>query len=326
VRYGTFKVDGPRNIKLQSRWGCWAGNNSTALNFPKGTNKEKQQSESLKSTAKVSFYELYAVDWFAESGMEIDNRRIKHHWTSREFLRKIMDKDPEAEPKYYFWGPLYLTGAQFIENESFNTNPISIQTVRSEYFGYNPGYVAGTRVKLRVAKSDSVGFSIINASPFRFSQAAVNRDNGLTFLSVTDGKIGDGVIFPYTVRAFYSRLSDMKQLERVVNAAHMSQSINIESPWVQTERDAEVLLDRIALFATAFNSEVSVGIYGNPLIQVGDFCQLVYSLKKIGYDPDSPQGAPEENVKTFLVKGISHDFSNGLKTQLTLKPMFQLPQ
>jgi hypothetical protein len=121
-------------------------------------------------------------------------------------------------------------------------------------------------------------------------------------------------------------MSDMKQLERVVNAAHMSQSINIESPWVQTERDAEVLLDRIALFATAFNSEVSVGIYGNPLIQVGDFCQLVYSLKKIGYDPDSPQGAPEENVKTFLVKGISHDFSNGLKTQLTLKPMFQLPQ
>jgi len=325
-RYGTFIVDGARNIKLQAKWGCWAGNNSTALNFPKGTTTAKQQLESLKSAAKVDFYELYGVNWFEGNGVEIDNRRVKHHWESSEFLRKIMNKDPEAEPKYYFWGPLYLTGAQFIENESFNTNPISIKTVRSEYGGYNPHYTAGTRSKLRVARSDSIGFSRINASPFRFSQAAVNRDNGAIFLSVTDGKIGDGVIFPYTVRAFYSKLSDAKQLERVVDAANLSQSINIESPWVQTERDAEILLDRIALFASSFNSEVNVSIYGNPLVQLGDFCQLVYSLKKIGYDPNSPTGGLDENVKTFLVKGISHDFSNGLKTQLTLKPMFQLPQ
>jgi hypothetical protein len=328
ARYGTFVVSGANDIKLAGRWGCWAGNNSNFLNLPKDATLARRFEQALadQSVATVSFYELYAVDWFNGCGTNIDNKTIRHHWQASAFLERIMDKNPEAEPKYYFWGPMYLTGAQFIENERFSINPIFTKTARTTYSGYNPHTRPGPKHKFRVVRPNNVGFSIINTSPFRFSQAAVNRDTGTVLLSTADRKVGNGDINNYGVNAFFNKLSDAKLLERVVDPANISQSISIETPWVQTERDAEMLLDRIALFATAFNSEVSVSIFGNPLIQLGDFCQLVYSVKKIGYDPNSSTGGVEDNVKTFLVKGISHDFSNGLKTQLTLKPMFQLPQ
>jgi hypothetical protein len=54
-----------------------------------------------------------------------------------------------------------------------------------------------------------------------------------------------------------------------------------------------------------FSKMISINIFGNPLIQIGDVVTLSYSLNGI-------------SQQKYFVNSISHSFEQGLQTKLSL--------
>lgn len=327
AEYGPFKIYHVDNVnsgykivsetvKPKSTFGFYAKN--TNQTTPRGGNSDKPFAINLK--------EIYACDWWDNKGHQIVNDRIDWHWQSPTFLNNIMDKVAPLEPNYYYWGVNRLTGVKIYENVPFTTSPVIEEKLELHFDGYDPGNqeTINPRPTLGKTSKKSLSISRINSTPFRVSFALANKTNQLVFLSVEGDTLDSGTLTPLSLTATYNKLTEPITLEKVIDASSIGNSIQLSTKWVQSGHDAKVLLDKIALLATAFNNEISVSIFGNPLIQVGDICQFVYSLKNIGYDPL----ADGEKIikKMFLVKSVNQNYGGGLQTSLTLKPLFQIPQ
>ena len=85
-------------------------------------------------------------------------------------------------------------------------------------------------------------------------------------------------------------------------------SLDIDSPWIQTEAAAKSLGEWIIAHWSGGADEVTVNIFGNPLIQLADVVSVNYPLMNM-----TPA------THEYFVVGISHDFENGLNTRLVLR-------
>jgi hypothetical protein len=56
---------------------------------------------------------------------------------------------------------------------------------------------------------------------------------------------------------------------------------------------------------TGFSKDISLSIFGNPLIQVGDIITLNYSLNGV-------------SQQKCVVSSVAHSFTNGLSTNIVL--------
>lgn len=275
---------------------------------------------------KVYLSEIYASNWYDNYGHEVLKRHVVHHWKSPTFLNKMVQRSPWAEPNYYHWGQNKLVGIQIYDNIQFNTAPIVEKTIETDYTGYDPVTSQdGKFPLLDKTTGDSVIISQIHATPFRATFAVVNNDDQLVYLSPPEGSGID--MTPLALRADYNKLTEQSTLEKIIDPTAVANSIQMTTKWIQTPHNANEMLEKIAILASSFNAEITISIFGNPLIQVGDICQLVYSLKNIGYDPTLSAGGDSPIVeKLFLVKGVNHSYTSGMTTELTLKPLFKMPQ
>jgi hypothetical protein len=216
-----------------------------------------------------------------------------------------------------------LRGVKFYDGVNFETNPIEVDTLKTEFAGYTPRATATQTVKTLTNTTDkNLIISQINKTPFRFSMAISHNKSEVVFLSTKDGQIQGTSFTPFALRANYNKFTDPRVIEKVIDASSIANSMQLSTKWMQSDTDANMLLNKIALIANTFNNEVNLSMFGNPLVQVGDICQLIYSLKRIGYDPETDVVTP----RYFLVKSVSHSGAAGLTTQLTLKPLFDIPQ
>jgi hypothetical protein len=327
--YCTFVIDneryGPYYIKPKA--GISETNFSPSDQFGfyvKNLTKDTANLAAAEIAHKIHLSEIYACKWWADRGHEIANGKNFWHWQSKYYLDKLINNLPGYEPLYYYWGPNRLTGVQFFEELDFSTSPAYGESMSLDFHPYKT-LTDNAANNFTDVYPSSIVKSSLYATPFRASFAVVNNDSQAVFLSTADGAIGNnGQVSPTTINGFYNKLSEQKQIEKVIDPTSITNSIVLSSDWIQSDRDAEKLMQKVSLFANSFNADINVSIFGNPLIQVGDFGQLVYSVKKIGYDPEDPTGTISSKV--FFVKAISHDYSSGLKTSLVLKPMFRLPQ
>lgn len=273
-------------------------------------------------TANVNLYEMYACDWWDGEVTEITRGKKRWHWQSEHFLTGLVNKNKDIEPKYYFWGPMTLRGVKFYDNVNFETSPVNTQTLKTNFAGYSPKSTATQTFKtLTNTSKKNLMFSDIGKTPFRFSMAVTHDKSELVFLS-SEQAIEGTAVTALSINGRYNKLTDPRVIERVIDASSIANSIQLSTKWVQSESDAKALLNKIAMLANTFNNEVNLSIFGNPLIQVGDICQLVYSLKRIGYSPETDVIVP----KYFFVKAVSHSIGTGMTTQLTLKPLFDMPE
>ena len=139
-------------------------------------------------------------------------------------------------------------------------------------------------------------------------------------MSSQDGNISQGKIENFAINAHFFKSSEEKTLERIIDNANINQSATLTSNWIQNTAHAQNLMKKIMIMINSFNQTISIQIFGNPLIQVGDICQFVYTLKKIGYDPEGQGVIP----KYFIVKEVSQEFTGGLVTNLVIKPLFNM--
>ena len=282
---------------------------------------------------------------------EIIELKEQYHFQSKKYLNNIVKNIPNNN-KYYFWESLWsIKGFKMIDNIDFDYTPIDPRTAISGDVSYTP---SGTtyqtdnsgvtsqvyQLGLESVLPQNLAKSNLMASPFKFSMAISNNSTNNQFpndlvkinndtypnigqyiaLQTQDGKVGNANITPLTIYAQRQTFSNDYRQEKVFNVQNISNSIQIDSPWIQSKSDAVALMKNISLLNQTFNNEVTVSIFGNPLIQIGDFCQMVYSLKEIGYDQESAKVIP----RYFFVKSVKHSYTAGFSTTLTLKPMFDI--
>lgn len=325
--YGPYKIYRADNVRN-------AGNSSYVIKpdtvIPTSTfgfyvrNTNRSSNNGGPKNFNLSLYEIYACEWWEKYGHQISKTNVTWHWRSKQFLNDIIAKKPYAEPNYYYWGPNSITGIKIYDNVSMQTSPANVDKLEINFVGFDPAPQEGatvTKKTLHKTTKDSVQMSNISATPFRLSFAIVNTDNQLTYLSAENLNLG-GTFEPISVTSTYNKLTDPVTIEKIIDASSIGNSIQMSTKWVQTQRDAKELLEKIAFLANTFNNEISVSIYGNPLIQVGDTCQFIYSLKGIGYDILNDRIVK----RCYLVKSVGQNFNNGLTTELILKPLFQIPQ
>jgi hypothetical protein len=321
--YGPFSIVPPQgkalNQKSTNDWGVYVENLEKS-----GFNNNHDE-----KTLNVFVTEMYAYN-FTQNGVcflnqskdyfQPDIKNFNFHWQDKFYLNELLKNNPNCEPNYYFWGPLDLFGVKIYENVSYETFPVLVNSLRIEQaFGYgsNFNYTGGNETILKTTIND-ISHSDLFSTPFRFSLMLVNnnKNNQMVWLNRT----GNSNVKSFAIEGDYLKFTDPLQISKITNSANVQNSVTLKSPWIQTKLEAEKLLDKALVFANSFSTNVNLQIFGNPLVQVGDICKLVYTAKRIGYDPESNSVSDVY----FLVKEVNQDFSGGLTTSLALRPLFNV--
>jgi hypothetical protein len=314
--YCKINLDKKLVQKNASYWGFYVENLITHPSSNRYVNK----------TVYVDLHELYAVNYntspYNRSSTGLgDVVNYRHHWLNPAFLNNILKNSKYAEPNYYFWGDNLLTGVKIYDNAEFSTSPILEPTIRiDDSFGYTPESQDLGEALFGKATIKDLSISKIFTSPFNFSTIVVNntQTGGATWIGSTK-QINNSTISPFTLNANVLQLSDSHIFSKVINHSELSNSITLTTLWIQNTREAEELIRQVELMADSFSAQIDVSLFGNPLIQIGDICQFIYTPKKIGYDPENANAR-----KVYcLVKSVGQDFSGGLKTNLSLRPLFK---
>jgi hypothetical protein len=82
--------------------------------------------------------------------------------------------------------------------------------------------------------------------------------------------------------------------------------VDLASPWIQSEAMATALANWILKNMAYGNEELSVEIFGNPLIEITDVVDIYYAAKNL-------------TGHRYFVTGVSTSFQNGIQTTLTLR-------
>jgi hypothetical protein len=94
-------------------------------------------------------------------------------------------------------------------------------------------------------------------------------------------------------------------LEALIDDSNQNEVAQLDSEWIQSKFAGEKMLKIVESALDGFATTVTLEIFGNPLIQIGDIVNLSYNLNGM------------VNQK-HVVTAVSHSFSNGLSTTLTM--------
>jgi hypothetical protein len=100
--------------------------------------------------------------------------------------------------------------------------------------------------------------------------------------------------------------SDPEIIEVITNPGNTQEVVQIDSEFIQSRQDADKLLKMVAASLDNFSKDVTIDIFGNPLIEVGDVIKFTYPLAGI-------------NQQKYVVHSVNNSFQNGLNTKLSLK-------
>jgi hypothetical protein len=151
-----------------------------------------------------------------------------------------------------------------------------------------------------------------NADPFgaKFTMANTYRNNAVIQGDDTLSYAGSGASINQILTVFGRALIvDDSQTVIAKNDAQIRRRGKIESDldssWVQSEAMAQEVADWLNDNFSYGNKNVSLGVFGNPLVEVGDVVHVTYPEKHIDDD--------------FFVLGTNNQFDQGLSTTLTLR-------
>lgn len=148
-------------------------------------------------------------------------------------------------------------------------------------------------------------------TPFGAKFALVNASRSSEIISGTDENTYDGNTVDHLFMVYGNAIC--KEEPEFVNRRNNQlikingkSELEINSQWIQTEAGAAALADWIVNRWSAQPEDYQVAIFGNPAIQIGDVVTFTDQERFF-------------NEKKFFVKGVTHSYSSGLSTTLSLR-------
>jgi hypothetical protein len=177
------------------------------------------------------------------------------------------------------------------------------------YYADNDPQSESDRQKLKVSEYD-VSYSTILNTGHSGKFAIANNSNYLVYIQ-KESDAATSVSTKFTIWTNEAVVpSDPELVEKIIDPTNASEVVQLDSKWIQSKAAAQKLMKLIELAMDGFSKDVSLVMFGNPLLQLGDVVTLSYSLNGI-------------SLQKYVVTGMTHQFDTGLETSIRLN---RIPQ
>jgi hypothetical protein len=243
----------------------------------------------------------------------LNERSVSYFYQDREFLNGIVQNQPlySLSPTYMMQTTPEVSGINVYDVQYMTPAAVSVDILPIMYaMVYYPGEQPEDRNKynIKYVYEDSLSYSTPINTGFRAIFAIANNSPHVVLLSKestgTESVTVNLNLWTHEIVA----PADPSILEVVIDSGNPSEVVQIDSEWIQSLDAARRLVRLVEKSIDGFSRTVSINIFGNPLIQVGDIVSLSYYLK----------GLSEQR---YVVHSVSNTFESGLETKLVLKKL-----
>ena len=238
------------------------------------------------------------------------SRSINYFFQDPEFLNALIQDKPAAlnSPSYTMQTTPEIRMINTYDIEygtpaAISANHSIIQYMWTYYAGKDVNDKGQTYKKL--VGPDSISYSGLINTGHRGRIALVNNSSHQVWIKKEADSVNNfSINFTiYTHEAIVP--SDPELIEYVVDPGNMSEVVQMDTKWIQSKTSARKVMKLIEQGLSGFAKDISLKIFGNPLLQVGDIVTFSYSLNGI-------------SQQKCIVSEISHSFESGLSTSVTL--------
>ena len=238
-------------------------------------------------------------------------RSVSYFYQDREFLNGIVQNQPlyTNSPTYIMQTTPEIAGINYYDVQYTTPAAVSVDVLPIEYMmKYYPGNSPEDQTKFQKKLVDeySLSYSTPINTGFRARMAIANGRPHMVILKKDSDELNDLTnnfnLWTHEIVA----PSDPEIIEQLIDPSNMSEVVQIDSEWIQSKQAAYKMLKVMQMGIEGFSKSISLNIFGNPLIQVGDVVTLSYSLNGI-------------SQQKYFVHSVSQSFGQGLETSLILK-------
>ena len=241
----------------------------------------------------------------------LKERSVSYFYQDREFLNGLVQKQPlyTKSPTYLMQTTPEVSGINYYDIEYQTPAAVSVDILPIEYMmRYFPGNkpIHKKQFQKKLVDEYSLAYSTPLNTGFRARMAIANGVPHMVHLKKDSDDVNNLTV---TLNLWTHEIvapSDPEIIESVIDYSNLSETVQLDSEWIQSKQAAYKMLKVVQRGIEGFSKNVSLSIFGNPLIQVGDVVNLSYSLNGI-------------SEQRYLVHSVSHSFSQGLSTSLNLK-------
>ena len=147
--------------------------------------------------------------------------------------------------------------------------------------------------------------NIIGQKVSNFGAQAFILNNTSTSIPVSNGLEASLYIYGNTLGSS----GDLEYKTEGLNEYTTVEPIIFQSMWLQNEADVKSLAQWIKSNVVNKGKLITMSIFGNPLISVGDIVGIKYSYYGLA------------GTESFIVTNVTHSYSGGLETQITCRTL-----
>jgi hypothetical protein len=238
-------------------------------------------------------------------------RSVSYFYQDREFLNGLVQNQPlyTKSPTYLMQTTPEVSGINYYDVQYQTPAAVSVDILPVEYMmRYFPGNkpIDKKQFQKKLVDEYSLAYSTPVNTGFRARMAIANGSPHMIHLKKDADELNNVTINLNLWTHEIVAPSDPEIIESIIDYSNLSETVQLDSEWIQSKQSAYKMLKVVQRGIEGFSKNVSLKIFGNPLIQVGDTITLSYSLNGIV-------------GQRYLVHSVSHSFSNGLTTSLNLK-------
>jgi hypothetical protein len=293
------------NIVSGRKFGFYATTNPAVIN---AIHPAFSYSVENAVTAPASLREIHATQ------KPLKERSVSYFYQDREFLNGLIQGQPlyGNSRTYVMQTTPEISGINYYDIQYTTPAAVSVDVLPVEYMWYYfPGNEQGDQrnYQKKLVDEYSLSYSTPINTGFRAKMAIANNSSNLVFLHKEADDLDQ---FTINLNLWTHEIvapSDPEILEAVIDPSNMSEVAQLDSEWIQSKQAAQRMLKVIAMGIEGFSKTVSLNIFGNPLIQVGDIVTLTYALNGI-------------SSQRYVVVSVNHTFEQGLNTKLTLNRIY----
>jgi hypothetical protein len=238
-------------------------------------------------------------------------RSAGYFYQDREFLNGLVQKQPlySNSTTYMMQTTPEISGINYYDVQYETPAAVSVDVFPIQYMmSYFPGNTKEQQQykQKKLVTEDSLSYSTPLNTGFRARMAIANSSPHMVLLTKESDEV---VRVTVNLNLWTHEIvapSDPEILEAIIDPSNISEVVQLDSQWIQSKSAATKMLKIVEMGIDGFSTTISLNIFGNPLIQVGDIVTLSYNLNGM---------VNQRNIVT----SVSHNFNSGLSTTLTLK-------
>lgn len=243
------------------------------------------------------------------------SRNAGYFYQETEFLNGIVQKQPLSlnSLSYLMQTTPEVSGITYYDVQYSTPAAVSVDFLPIQYaLSYHPGNSKEQQAFTlkKIVTQESVAYSTPLNTGFRARMALANNSPHMVLLTNEPNEV---VKTKINLKLWTNEIiasSEPDILEALIDDSNQNDVAQLDSEWIQSKFAGQKMLKIVESALDGFATTVNLEIFGNPLIQIGDPVILSYNLNGM------------VNQK-HVVTAVSHSFSDGLSTNLTLSRIKQ---